>query len=132
MGPERTTSYDPSMGSQESTRATFGDRPRAPRPVLLTIVFGVLLAIVGVTATAQAVMVSVYASTTALQANVESDLATIRGFVHQGLDQRILTDPEPAARRPRSAGAPPRNHSQQGPDPGGRASAAGWLGGGCQ
>ena len=60
--------------------------------MLLTIVFGVLLAIVGVTATSQSVMVSVYASTSTLQATVESDLATIRGFVHQGLDQRIVTD----------------------------------------
>ncbi len=83
----------PNMGpAPEHARARFGDRPRAPRPVLLTIVFGVLLAIVGVTATSQAVMVSVYASTSTLQANVESDLATIRGFVHQGLDQRILSD----------------------------------------
>ena len=69
----------------------FGARPRAPRPVLLTIVFGALLAIVGITATSQAVMVSVYASTSTLQATVESDLATIRGFVHQGLDQRVAT-----------------------------------------
>jgi diguanylate cyclase (GGDEF)-like protein len=76
----------------ERARAGFGDRPRPPRPVLLTIVFGVLLAIVGVTATSQAVMVTVYASTSTLQATVESDLATIRGFVHQGLDQRILAD----------------------------------------
>ena len=73
-------------------RAAFGDRPRPPRPVLLTIVFGVLLAIVGVTAASQAVMVSVYATTSTLQATVESDLATVRGFVHQGLDQRIVTD----------------------------------------
>src|SRR4051812_38700454 len=83
----------PRMGSpQPHARARFGDRPRPPRPVLLTIVFGVLLAIVGVTATAQAVMVSVYASTSTLQASVESDLATIRGFVHQGLDERIVSD----------------------------------------
>src|ERR1041385_4968606 len=66
-------------------RVAFGDRPRAPRPVVLTIVFGILLAIVGVTATSQAVMVSVYASSSALQATVESDLATVRGFVYEGL-----------------------------------------------
>lgn len=76
----------------ERARPAFGDRPRPPRPVLLTIVFGVLLAIVGVTATSQAVMVTVYASTSTLQATVESDLATIRGFVHQGLDQQIVAD----------------------------------------
>jgi diguanylate cyclase (GGDEF)-like protein len=69
---------------------SFGARPRAPRPVLLTIVFGVLLAVVGVTAASQAVMVSVYASTSSLNAIIQSDVATIRGFVQQGLDPRIL------------------------------------------
>lgn len=58
--------------------------------MLLTIVFGVLLAVVGVTASAQAVMVSVYASTSTLDAIVQSDVSTVRGFVHQGLDPRIL------------------------------------------
>ena len=82
---------------KEGARATFGDRPKAPRPVLLTIVFGVLLAIVGVTATSQAVMVSVYASTSTLQANVESDLATIRGLRPSGS--------RPANRRRRTASA---------------------------
>ncbi len=76
----------------DRARAAFGDRPRPPRPILLTIVFGVLLAIVGVTAMAQAVMVSVYASSSTLQATVESDLATVRGFVYQGLDQRIASE----------------------------------------
>jgi diguanylate cyclase (GGDEF)-like protein/putative nucleotidyltransferase with HDIG domain len=77
---------------RERARASFGDRPRPPRPIVLTIVFGVLLAVVGVTAMSQAVLVSVYASSSALQATVESDLATVRGFVFQGLDQRIATD----------------------------------------
>ena len=68
----------------------FGSRTRAPRPVLLTIVFGVLLAVVGITATAQAVMVSVYATKSTLNAIVQSDMATVRGFVHQGLDTSIV------------------------------------------
>ncbi len=68
----------------------FGASPRVPRQVLLLIVFGVLLAVVGVTATAQSVMVTVYSSTSTLNATVASDLATIRGFVHQGLDPAIL------------------------------------------
>jgi diguanylate cyclase (GGDEF)-like protein len=76
---------------------SFGARPRAPRPVLLTIVFGVLLAVVGVTAASQAVMVSVYASTSSLNAIIQSDVATIRGFVQQGLDPRIL---EPSTMTP--------------------------------
>jgi len=63
--------------------------------VLLTIVFGVLLAVVGITATAQAVMVSVYASTSTLNAIVESDVATLRGFLQQGLDIRILDESDP-------------------------------------
>jgi diguanylate cyclase (GGDEF)-like protein len=68
----------------------FGALPRAPRQVLLLIVFGVLLAVVGVTATAQAVMVTVYSSASTLNATLASDLATIRGFVHQGLSPGIL------------------------------------------
>ena len=55
--------------------------------------FGVLLALVGVTATAQAVMVSVYASSSSLNAIVQSDLATLRGFAHQGLDPALLDEP---------------------------------------
>jgi diguanylate cyclase (GGDEF)-like protein len=58
------------------------------------MVFGILVALVGITATAQAVMVSVYASTSALNAIVQSDLATIRGFVHQGLDPGMFGDTE--------------------------------------
>jgi diguanylate cyclase (GGDEF)-like protein len=72
----------------------FGARPRAPRPVLLVIVFGFLLALVGITATAQAVMVSVYASTSTLNSIVQSDLATVRGFIHQGVDPALFEAPE--------------------------------------
>jgi diguanylate cyclase (GGDEF)-like protein len=70
--------------------SSFGARPRAPRPMLLAIVFGVLLAVVGVTATSQAVMVGVYASTSSLNAIIQGDIATVRGFVQQGLDPSIL------------------------------------------
>lgn len=73
-----------------------GSRPRTPRSVLLTIVFGVLLAVVGITATAQTVMVSVYASASTLNAIVESDVATLRGFVHEGLDARIVDEVGPS------------------------------------
>jgi diguanylate cyclase (GGDEF)-like protein/putative nucleotidyltransferase with HDIG domain len=76
---------------EDRARAAFGDRPRTPSPVLLTIVFGVLLAVVGVTATAQAVMVSIYASASSLNAIVQSDMATLRGFVHDGLDAGIVS-----------------------------------------
>jgi diguanylate cyclase (GGDEF)-like protein len=72
---------------------SFGARTRSPRPVLLLIVLGVFLVIVGVTATAEAMLVSAYSSRTAFDAVVSSDLATVRGFVEQGLDPRIATDP---------------------------------------
>jgi len=64
--------------------------------VLLILVFGVLLVLVGITATAQAVMVSAYASASTLTAVVDSDVATIRGFVHQGLDDVHSESPDPA------------------------------------
>ena len=76
---------------------SFGARARSPRPVLLLIVLGVFLVIVGVTTTAEAMMVSAYSSRTAFDAIVSSDLATIRGFVEQGVDPRIATDPALAA-----------------------------------
>ncbi len=63
----------------------FGSEPRVRKPVLLLLVFGVLLVLVGITATAQAVMVSAYASTSTFSSIVESDVATVRGFVQQGL-----------------------------------------------
>ena len=72
---------------------SFGARTRPPRPVLLMIVLGVFLVIVGVTATAQAMMVTVYSSRTAFDAIIGSDLATIRGFVDQGLDPGLVTNP---------------------------------------
>lgn len=82
---------------EDRARAAFGDRPRTPRQVLLTIVFGVLLVVVGITATSQAIMVSVYASASTLNAIVQSDVATVRGFVYEGLDPKIIAgDPTPA------------------------------------
>jgi diguanylate cyclase (GGDEF)-like protein len=53
--------------------------------VLLLLVFGVLLVIVGITATAQAVMVSAYASSSTFSAIVDGDVATVRGFAVQEL-----------------------------------------------
>ena len=46
------------------------------------IVFGVLLVIVGVTATALTVLVSLHISTASLNATVASDAATVRTFVN--------------------------------------------------
>jgi diguanylate cyclase (GGDEF)-like protein/putative nucleotidyltransferase with HDIG domain len=84
-----------SLFLHEVHQRVFGER-RLPRPVLLILVFGVLLVLVGITATAQAVMVSAYASASTLTAVVDSDVATIRGFVHQGLDGLDTKSPDPA------------------------------------
>lgn len=51
----------------------------------MLLVFGVLLVLVGITASAQAVMVSAYASTSTFSSIVDGDVATIRGLVQQGL-----------------------------------------------
>ena len=60
----------------------FGTRARPPRPVLLLIVYGLFLVIVGVTATAQTMLVSLHFSTASLEATVGSDAATIRTFAN--------------------------------------------------
>jgi diguanylate cyclase (GGDEF)-like protein len=78
----------------------FGTEPRVRRPVVLILVFGTLLVLVGITATAQAVMVSAYASSSTLSSIVKSDVATVRGFVHDGLDG---VDPRSADARTRAA-----------------------------
>ena len=70
----------------------FGRTPRVRPPVLLILVFGVLLVLVGITATAQAIMVSAYASTSTLRSVLEGDVATVRGFVHEGLDGLSAAD----------------------------------------
>ena len=77
--------------SAEVGQAVFGSRPRVRRPVLLLIVFGVFLVIVGVTATAQALMVSVHSSSSSLTAIVQSDVATLRGFAHAGLHADVAS-----------------------------------------
>jgi diguanylate cyclase (GGDEF)-like protein len=77
----------------------FGSEPQVRKPVLLLLVFGVLLVLVGITATAQAVMVSAYASTSTFSSIVDSDVATIRGFVHEGLDGFDPANPDPGVLR---------------------------------
>ncbi len=65
--------------------------------MVLIVVFGVLLVLVGVTATAQSVMVSTYASAATLSSIVDGDVATVRGFVRHGLDGVDPAAPDPAA-----------------------------------
>ena len=51
------------------------------RPIVLMLVFGIFLMIVGVTATAQAAMVSAHFSTNTLSSIVSTDTALVRAFV---------------------------------------------------
>ncbi len=59
----------------------FGAPARVGRPVLLLLVYGIFLVIVGVTATAQAVMVSAHFSTDTLSSVVGADTTIVRSFV---------------------------------------------------
>jgi diguanylate cyclase (GGDEF)-like protein len=59
----------------------FGMSARVRRPVLLILVYGIFLMIVGVTATAQAVMVSAHFSTNTLSSIVSTDTTVVRAFV---------------------------------------------------
>jgi diguanylate cyclase (GGDEF)-like protein len=70
-----------------------GSAPRVRRPLLLVLVFGVFLAIIGITATAQAVMVSLNFSTSTMNTIVAGDAATVRAV----LDDRVqLRDLDPS------------------------------------
>lgn len=71
-----------------------GSAPKARRrPLLLVLVFGVFLAIIGITATAQAVMVSLNFSTSTMNTIVAGDAATVRAV----LDDRVqLRDLDPS------------------------------------
>ena len=72
----------------------FGSLPRIRRPVILILVYGVFLALVGITATAQSILVGTHFSTATLNAIVGSDAATTRAFVNAYVLPRYL---DPAA-----------------------------------
>jgi diguanylate cyclase (GGDEF)-like protein len=72
---------------------------RAPRPFLFIIVFGVFLAIVGVTAMAQIVLVSANFSTSTLNAVAGTDAALVRTFVTSSLSPADLGPAGPSATR---------------------------------
>lgn len=63
----------------------FGARAQAPRPVLILLVYAIFLVIVGVTATAQTVMLSENFSEATLRSVVANDAALIRSFVNTSL-----------------------------------------------
>ncbi len=59
-----------------------GSRARPRRPIVLIVVFGLFLMIVGITATAQAALVSLHFATAKLDAVVDGDASTVRTFVN--------------------------------------------------
>src|SRR2546426_9656827 len=86
-----------------------GSQPRIRRPVLLLLVYGAFVALVGITATAQAAMVSAHFSAATLNDVVGSDAATIRAFVNAHLDVHYLDETgggAPPAPAPRVGRAP--------------------------
>src|SRR3954454_17066087 len=68
----------------------FGSQPRTRRPLLLILVFGAFLAIIGITATAQAILVSLHFSAGTLNTIVASDSATVRAVLNHTLQLRDL------------------------------------------
>jgi diguanylate cyclase (GGDEF)-like protein len=68
----------------------FGSQPQIRRPILLILVYGVFLALVGITATAQAVIVSAHFSVASLNDTVGSDSAMVRSFVNANVQLRYL------------------------------------------
>ena len=67
-------------------------RPRAVRPVLLLVVYGVFLVVVGVTATLQTALVSLHFSSAAVNATVAADAAIVRTFANGELTADDLVD----------------------------------------
>jgi diguanylate cyclase (GGDEF)-like protein len=62
-----------------------------PKPILLVIVFGLFLVVVGVTTTAQTILVSAHFSNAALTEAVASDAGTVRTFANLNLLERDLS-----------------------------------------
>jgi diguanylate cyclase (GGDEF)-like protein len=80
-------------------RPVFGSLPRAPKPIVLLIVFGLFLVVVGVTTTAQTMLVSAHFSNAALNEIVGGDAGTVRSFVNLNLTAQDLTGAAAADRR---------------------------------
>ena len=68
----------------------FGSLPKIPRPIILILVYGVFLVLVGITATAQSMLVASHFSTSTLNTVVGSDAATTRAFVNAYVLPRYL------------------------------------------
>ncbi len=81
----------------------FGSEPRIRRPVLLLLVYGAFLVLVGVTASAQASMVTSHFTDAATNAVVGGDVASVRvlvaGELLNGSDLAATGLPDPAHQR---------------------------------
>lgn len=88
-----------SFSAGASHIAMFGTPRRTQRPVLLVIVFGVFIAIVGITAMAQILLVSAHFSTSTLNSVVGTDAALVRTFVTDTLSPQDLGQAGPTAAR---------------------------------
>src|SRR3954454_15772659 len=71
-----------------------GSRPGTRRPPLLILVFGAFLVVIGITASAQAVIVSLHFSAGTLNTVVAGDSATVRAVLNDSL---TIADLAPAA-----------------------------------
>ena len=78
---------------------SFGPRAGVPRPVLFVLVYGIFLVIVGVTATAQTVMVSENFTSSTMQSVVGTDAALVRSVVNTYVQQGDLDPTGPSAAR---------------------------------
>jgi diguanylate cyclase (GGDEF)-like protein len=80
-------------------RPAFGSLPSVPRPIVLLIVYGLFLVVVGVTTTAQTILVSAHFSNAALGEVVSGDAGTVRTFANLNLLESDLESTLSPARR---------------------------------
>ena len=83
----------------------FGSASRSTRPVLLILVFGAFLALVGITAAAQSVLVGAHFSDIDLNDIVGSDAATTRAFVNAYIRPGDLAGPGAPSTAPTPPGS---------------------------
>ncbi len=79
--------------------SVIGSPTRAPRPVLFVLVYGIVLVIVGVTATAQTMMVSANFTSSTMQSIVGTDAALVRSVVNTYVQAGDLDAGGPSAAR---------------------------------
>jgi len=77
----------------------FGSESRVRRPILLFVVFSAFLAIMGITATSQAALISTDLTSSTLEAVVGSDAATVRNLANTTLVRSDVTLPGPSPGR---------------------------------